>query len=157
LSTGKRACLPSHLVLVFDGKAWNGHGDGNALCESTRQDLRFHRRDQKDFRKGRRKAYGPASSPGMTTASWFRKSWRCPRAPVGTSKDSIPLGFVKSEAWQGKREIIFLDPMGIFCYQKEKDQTIWKIPPSTHRRNGGRFSNLWKSPFSMLPTTASPI
>jgi hypothetical protein len=64
----KGASPPSLWVFVFGGKAWTGHGDGGAICESTGRDLCFHRRNQKGFRKGRRKAYGPARSRGKTTA-----------------------------------------------------------------------------------------
>jgi hypothetical protein len=43
---------------------------------------------------------GPAFFHGKTTASWFRKARRCPRAPAGTSKDPIPLCLLKTEGGQ---------------------------------------------------------
>ena len=95
-------CLLGSLFgFVFEGKAWTGHGDGDAICESTGRDLRFHRRNQKGFRKGRRKACGSATSHGMTIALWFREARRRPRVPAGISKNMIPLCFLKSEAWEG--------------------------------------------------------
>jgi len=88
----------SLLILGFDRRAWTGHGDGDAIRESTGRDLPFLRRNQKGFRKGRRKAPGPASSHGKTSASWFREARRCPRAPADAPKDPILLFFSEVKA-----------------------------------------------------------
>ncbi len=59
-----------------------GCGDGAAIRESTGRELRFPRRNQWGFRKERRKALGPAPSPGKTSALWFRESRCRPRTPA---------------------------------------------------------------------------
>ena len=61
-------------------RAWIGRGGGGAIRGSTGRELRFHRQNQKDLRKERRKACGPAPAPGKTSALWFREARRCPRA-----------------------------------------------------------------------------
>ena len=82
------------LSIFFEGeKAWLGCGDGDAICESTGRDLSDPQRNQKRFRKERRKAFGPARSHGKTTALWFREARRCPHTPAGAVKYGIPLAF----------------------------------------------------------------
>ena len=54
----KGTCLPSLLTFVFEAKAWTGRGGRGAICESTGRDLGLHQRNQKSFRKERRKACG---------------------------------------------------------------------------------------------------
>ena len=36
-----KTCLPSLLIFACEGKTWTGHGDGDAICESTGRDLPF--------------------------------------------------------------------------------------------------------------------
>ncbi|MBP1717053.1 MAG: hypothetical protein H6Q43_491 [Deltaproteobacteria bacterium] len=69
---GRRRLPPSLSICVFWVRAGTGRGDSDAIGESTGRDLRFHLRNQKGFRKGRRKACGPARYHGKTSASWFR-------------------------------------------------------------------------------------
>src|SRR5512136_2592086 len=57
------ACLPPLLALVIGAKAWAGRGGGAAIRESTGRDFDFAQRNQRFFRKGRRKASGLRPAP----------------------------------------------------------------------------------------------
>ena len=104
--------LASLLASILEAKAWTGRGDGGAIRESTGREPIVHRRNQKRFRKERRKACGPALSSGKTDASWFREARRRLRALVGIWKYSLPLYFLKSE---GGKAGGYIDRMWEIC------------------------------------------
>jgi hypothetical protein len=85
--------LPPLLAFVFEVKAWTGRGDGGAIRESTGRDLGLHQRNQKDFRKERRKAYGLRLILWENRCLVVSRSATLPPRPGGAWKQSDSLCF----------------------------------------------------------------
>jgi hypothetical protein len=86
-------CPPSLLTFVFAAKAWTGRGGSGAICESTGRDLGLHQRNQKSFRKERRKACGLRLALWKDQYLVVSRSATLPPRPGGGLKLLEPLIF----------------------------------------------------------------
>ena len=100
----KGTCLPSLLSFIFKAEAWPGHGDGDAICESTGLDFRFHRRNR-GFPQRKAEGLQPRRVPWNDHRLVVSRSAALSSCPAGTSKCSPPLCFLKSEGGQAKRQL----------------------------------------------------
>jgi len=92
---------PSLFAVVFEAKAWTGRGGGGAIRESTGRNPGLPQRNQKGFRKERRKACGPRLILWKNPCLVVSRSATLPPRPGGVWKYSSSLYYLKNEGRQG--------------------------------------------------------